>query len=51
MRCMAGRGGLTARQYLCNQKVFVITDGKRNDIGSTMEAYAAAHLSVTRVRV
>ena len=28
--------------------MFVITDGKRNDIGSTMEAYAAAHLgSVT----
>ena len=24
--------------------LFVITDGKRNDIGSTMEAYAAAHL-------
>ncbi len=29
--------------------MFVITDGKRNDIGSTMEAYAAAHLGKTKV--
>ena len=29
--------------------MFVITDGKRNDIGSTMEAYAAAHLGTTAV--
>ena len=27
--------------------MLVITDGKRNDIGSTMEAYAAAHLGET----
>ena len=29
--------------------MFVITDGKRNDIGTTMEAYAAAHLGKTDV--
>ena len=29
--------------------MFVITDGKRNDIGTTMEAYATAHLGVTDV--
>ena len=29
--------------------MFVITDGKRNDIGSTMEAYADAHLGTTRI--
>ena len=29
--------------------MFVITDGKRNDIGTTMEAYAAAHLGETDV--
>ena len=30
--------------YAKSKGMFVITDGKRNDIGSTMEAYAAAHL-------
>ncbi|MCI9458740.1 MAG: orotidine-5'-phosphate decarboxylase [Oscillospiraceae bacterium] len=35
--------------YAKERKMFVITDGKRNDIGSTMEAYADAHLGVTRV--
>ena len=35
--------------YAKQHKMFVITDGKRNDIGSTMEAYADAHLGVTRV--
>ena len=35
--------------YAKTKGMFVITDGKRNDIGSTMEAYAAAHLGVTRV--
>ena len=30
--------------YAKSKGLFVITDGKRNDIGSTMEAYAAAHL-------
>jgi orotidine-5'-phosphate decarboxylase len=29
--------------------MFVITDGKRNDIGATMEAYAAAHLGTVKV--
>lgn len=29
--------------------MFVITDGKRNDIGTTMEAYAAAHLGTVLV--
>lgn len=34
--------------YAREKGMFVITDGKRNDIGTTMEAYAAAHLgSVT----
>lgn len=31
-------------QYAKEKGLFVITDGKRNDIGTTMEAYAAAHL-------
>lgn len=30
--------------YARSKGMFVITDGKRNDIGTTMEAYAAAHL-------
>jgi orotidine-5'-phosphate decarboxylase len=29
--------------------MFVITDGKRNDIGATMEAYATAHLGSVQV--
>ncbi len=36
-------------RYAKEKGMFVITDGKRNDIGSTMEAYAAAHLGVTEV--
>ena len=35
--------------YAREKGLFVITDGKRNDIGSTMEAYAAAHLGETEV--
>ncbi len=35
--------------YAKKKGLFVITDGKRNDIGSTMEAYAAAHLGTTAV--
>ena len=35
--------------YARGKGLFVITDGKRNDIGSTMEAYAAAHLGLTDV--
>ena len=31
--------------------MFVMTDGKRNDIGATMEAYATAHLGLTDVGV
>lgn len=31
-------------QYAKNKGMFVITDGKRNDIGATMQAYALAHL-------
>lgn len=35
--------------YAKGKGMFVITDGKRNDIGTTMEAYAAAHLGNTKV--
>lgn len=35
--------------YAKSRGLFVITDGKRNDIGSTMQAYAAAHLGKTDV--
>lgn len=35
--------------YAKSRGMFVITDGKRNDIGTTMEAYAIAHLGVTDV--
>ena len=31
-------------EYAKSKGMFVITDGKRNDIGTTMEAYAKAHL-------
>ena len=33
--------------YAKGKGMFVITDGKRNDIGATMTAYAAAHLGST----
>ena len=36
-------------QYAKSRGMFVITDGKRNDIGATMTAYAAAHLGTTQV--
>ncbi len=36
-------------EYAREKGMFVITDGKRNDIGSTMEAYAAAHLGEVEV--
>lgn len=36
-------------EYAKSKGMFVIADGKRNDIGSTMEAYATAHLGVTEV--
>lgn len=35
--------------YAREKGLFVITDGKRNDIGSTMEAYTEAHLGETTV--
>ncbi len=36
--------------YAQKKGLFVIADGKRNDIGSTMEAYAAAHLGQVEIR-
>ncbi|MCQ4021553.1 MULTISPECIES: orotidine-5'-phosphate decarboxylase [unclassified Ruminococcus] len=36
-------------KYAKEKGLFVITDAKRNDIGTTMEAYAAAHLGDTEV--
>ena len=36
-------------EYAQQKGMFVITDGKRNDIGATMDAYAAAHLGFTDV--
>lgn len=36
-------------KYAKEKGMFVITDGKRNDIGTTMEAYAAAHLGTTDI--
>ena len=35
--------------YAQEKGMFVITDGKRNDIGATMEAYATAHLGQVEV--
>ena len=35
--------------YAQQRGMFVMTDGKRNDIGTTMEAYATAHLGTTDV--
>lgn len=35
--------------YAKKKGMFAITDGKRNDIGSTMQAYAAAHLGTVTV--
>ncbi len=35
--------------YAKSKGMFVITDAKRNDIGTTMQAYAAAHLGLTDV--
>ena len=36
-------------EYAKSKGLYVITDGKRNDIGATMEAYAAGHLGVIDV--
>ena len=35
--------------YAKQKGLFVVTDGKRNDIGTTMEAYAAGHMGTTTV--
>jgi orotidine-5'-phosphate decarboxylase len=35
--------------YAKEKGMFVITDGKRNDIGTTMEAYASAHLGAVKI--
>lgn len=35
--------------YAKSKHMFVMTDGKRNDIGATMEAYATAHLGMVAV--
>lgn len=35
--------------YAQKKGMYVITDGKRNDIGSTMQAYASAHLGLVNV--
>lgn len=36
-------------EYAKSKGMYVITDGKRNDIGATMEAYATAHLGLTDI--
>lgn len=36
-------------RYAKLKGMFVITDGKRNDIGATMEAYTAAHLGSVKI--
>ncbi|MBP0977957.1 MAG: orotidine-5'-phosphate decarboxylase [Oscillospiraceae bacterium] len=36
-------------EYAQKKGLFVMTDGKRNDIGATMTAYATAHLGATQV--
>lgn len=36
-------------EYAKSKGMYVITDGKRNDIGTTMEAYATAHLGLTDI--
>lgn len=35
--------------YAKKKGMYVITDGKRNDIGATMEAYATAHLGKVKI--
>lgn len=37
------------QEYARKKGMYVITDGKRNDIGTTMEAYAVAHLGKVKV--
>lgn len=35
--------------YAKEKGMYVVTDGKRNDIGATMQSYAAAHMGVTEL--
>ncbi|MDR1753640.1 MAG: orotidine-5'-phosphate decarboxylase [Eubacterium sp.] len=48
-----GHAGVAAlfntQKYACEKGLYVITDGKRNDIGTTMEAYAFAHLGKIKI--
>lgn len=50
---MYGYNGMKALEdtirYARSKGMFVITDGKRNDIGATMQAYTAAHLGTVQV--
>ena len=50
---MYGHYGIKALErtirYAKLNGMFVMTDGKRNDIGATMEAYTNAHLGVTMI--
>lgn len=50
---MYGHHGMKALErtirYAKLKGMFVITDGKRNDIGATMEAYTNAHLGTVRI--
>lgn len=50
---MYGHHGMKALErtirYAKLKGMFVITDGKRNDIGATMEAYTKAHLGTVRI--
>lgn len=50
---MYGTEGVKAlyetQKYASEKGMYVITDGKRNDIGTTMEAYAIAHLGKVKV--
>ena len=50
---MYGHPGLKTMErtirYAKLRGMYVITDGKRNDIGATMEAYAAAHLGTCMI--
>ncbi len=50
---MYGTEGVKAlyetQKYAHEKGMYVITDGKRNDIGTTMEAYAIAHLGKVKV--
>ena len=50
---LLGAEGIVALEMTCkyamNKGLYVICDGKRNDIGSTAEAYSAAYLGSVRI--